>query len=299
MGFLDKVKNLFTEEEEVYEEPIKKEVIKVEIPAPEVAKPQKESPVLVGHPEPQVEPRREEAVAPKKAAPVFFDDKDFESLDRKLPKKEVKPKREEKKAEPKKAAYQSYQMNKPKLHDERKLFKPSPIISPVYGVLDKNYHKDDIVPRRENRVDMRSGELTIDDVRKKAYGTLEDEIDATLFEEPVKTEEEVGTTSINGLEDDIFKDLEIDMGKEDLEMEETIDTHDVVEDDNEFQLEDNTLEEENKDSDNLVEEAMNMGIGEEVIIDKDEETAPEEDLEDSDLFNLIDSMYEKRDEADE
>ena len=34
MGFLDKVKNLFTEEIEVEEVPIKKEVMKVEIPAP-------------------------------------------------------------------------------------------------------------------------------------------------------------------------------------------------------------------------------------------------------------------------
>lgn len=298
MGFLDKVKNLFTEEEEVYEEPIKKEVIKVEIPAPEVAKQVQESPVVVGNSEPKVEPRREEAVAPKKAAPVFFDDKDFESLERKLPKKEVKPKREEAKVEPKKSAYQ---MNKQKLHDERKLFKPSPIISPVYGVLDKNYHKDDIVPRRENRMDMISGELTIDDVRKKAYGTLEDDIDATLFEEPVKpVEEEVRTTSVNGLEDDIFKDLEIDMGKDDLEMEETtIDTHDVIEDDKEFQLEDNASEEVDK-TDNLVEEAMNMGVHEEESEEnQEEEETREDDLEDSDLFNLIDSMYEKRDEADE
>ena len=34
MGLMDKIKNMFTEEEEIEEEPIKKEVIQVEIPSP-------------------------------------------------------------------------------------------------------------------------------------------------------------------------------------------------------------------------------------------------------------------------
>lgn len=287
MGFLDKVKNLFTEEEEVYEEPIKKEVIKVEIPAPEVAKEEpkeKEAVKPEVKPEPVlVEPKKEE---PKKPAPVFFDDKDFENIERRVSKPKPEPKKKKEEG-PKRVAYQ---MSKQRLHEERKSFKPSPIISPVYGVLDKNYHKDDIVPKREFRTDRVGGELTIDDVRNKAYGTLEDDIDATLFGAP---KEEEKKAPMNGLEDDIFKDLELDMGKEDV----TMDTHMEVEDDAEFQLDEPKNEDEN-----LVEEAMNMD--EETPKKsrkkraKEEEKKEDDNLDDSDLFNLIDSFYEKRDEEE-
>lgn len=283
MGFLDKVKNLFTEEEEVYEEPIKKEVIKVEIPAPEVTKEEVKEKEVV-KPEPvMVEPKPEE---PKKPAPVFFDDKDFENIERRVskPKPEPKKKKEE---EPKRVAYQ---MSKQRLHEEKKNFKPSPIISPVYGVLDKNYRKDDIVPKREFRTDHVGGELTIDDVRNKAYGTLEDDIDATLFGAP----KEEKKAPVNGLEDDIFKDLELDMGKEDV----TMDTHMEVEDDAEFQLD------EPKKEENIVEEAMTIEEEPEKKTRKKrakeevEEDKKEDNLDDSDLFNLIDSFYEKRDEEE-
>ena len=283
MGFLDKVKNLFTEEEEVYEEPIKKEVIKVEIPAPEVTKEEVKEKEVV-KPEPvMVEPKPEE---PKKPAPVFFDDKDFENIERRVskPKPEPKKKKEE---EPKRVAYQ---MSKQRLHEEKKNFKPSPIISPVYGVLDKNYHKDDIVPKREFRTDHVGGELTIDDVRNKAYGTLEDDIDATLFGAP----KEEKKAPVSGLEDDIFKDLELDMGKEDV----TMDTHMEVEDDAEFQLD------EPKKEENIVEEAMTIEEEPEKKTRKKrakeevEEDKKEDNLDDSDLFNLIDSFYEKRDEEE-
>ena len=135
-------------------------------------------------------------------------------------------------------------MSKQRLHEEKKNFKPSPIISPVYGVLDKNYHKDDIIPKREIRTDRVGGELTIDDVRNKAYGALEEDMNSNLFETPAISEEK---TVVNGLEDDIFKDLELDMGKEEV----TMDSHMEVEDDASFQL-DETKEE------NLVEEAMNV-----------------------------------------
>ena len=257
--------------------------IKVEIPAPEVTKEEVKEKEVV-KPEPvMVEPKPEE---PKKPAPVFFDDKDFENIERRVskPKPEPKKKKEE---EPKRVAYQ---MSKQRLHEEKKNFKPSPIISPVYGVLDKNYHKDDIVPKREFRTDHVGGELTIDDVRNKAYGTLEDDIDATLFGAP----KEEKKAPVNGLEDDIFKDLELDMGKEDV----TMDTHMEVEDDAEFQLD------EPKKEENIVEEAMTIEEEPEKKTRKKrakeevEEDKKEDNLDDSDLFNLIDSFYEKRDEEE-
>ncbi len=88
-----------------------------------------------------------------------------------------------------------------------KSFKPSPIISPVYGILDKNYTKDDIVDKKdgmkrekvvkpvvkkeevklevikEEVVPVKKAidkiEVDIDSVRKKAYGELQ-ELENTL-----------------------------------------------------------------------------------------------------------------------
>ena len=73
MGFLDKVKNMFTEEVEVEETPIKKDVIQVEIPAP-VKEEKKEETVVTE--------RKEKKKEDKPSTPVFFDDKDFASLER-------------------------------------------------------------------------------------------------------------------------------------------------------------------------------------------------------------------------
>lgn len=78
-------------------------------------------------------------------------------------------------------------------------FRCSPIISPVYGILDKNYKKEDVqakdidnyeIPRANIKVDFES-------VRKKAFGTLTDEIkdnimceDCELLKKEIKKEEE-------------------------------------------------------------------------------------------------------------
>lgn len=75
----------------------------------------------------------------------------------------------------------------------KKPFTPSPVISPVYGILDYNYKKDEIVDKKDGlkreitktvkRVELKSLkpevedtyiEVDIDTVRKKAYGELED-----------------------------------------------------------------------------------------------------------------------------
>ncbi len=71
---------------------------------------------------------------------------------------------------------------------EKKGFQPSPIISPIYGVLDKNYKKEEIVAKKEVRLTSHysRGKLDLDDVRKKAYGTLEDD----LVQQEVKSKRE-------------------------------------------------------------------------------------------------------------
>ncbi len=65
---------------------------------------------------------------------------------------------------------------------EKKVFKPSPVISPVYGVLDKNYSKDDIATKDGLLSDV--NEVDIDYVIKKASGEY------TTREEKNSVEEE-------------------------------------------------------------------------------------------------------------
>lgn len=205
MGIFDRVKNLFTEEEE----PIKSEVIQVEIPSPVKA----EDKIV-----------KEESKKIEEKAPIFFDDDYFKELEQ--PKKEVKS---------------SYLKEQQKiLKEERKVFKPTPIISPVYGVLDKNYNKEDIKSKKEKPKSYTNTTITIDEVRKKAYGTLEDELENTLSKITISDDKE----------DDLFDEL--------IDKDETID-----------------IIEEESDS-NLIKEAMDK-----------------KPMTESELFDLIDSMYEK------
>ncbi len=224
MGLLDKMKSLFTDE---VEEPIKSEVIQVEIPAPTKEEVKPEEP-------PKIEPK--EVKQEKNTQPIFFDDDYFKELEQ--PKKEVKS---------------SYLKEQTKVKEEKRHFKPTPIISPVYGVLDKNYNKEDIAQKKETPITYTSTRISIDEVRKKAYGTLEDDLESTL----------VGNNSIlfndATKEEDLFDEL-IDEAKP--VKEEPIN---IIDDDI-----------------NMIEEAM--------------EPKKDDPITESELFDLIDSMYEKGDQ---
>lgn len=213
MGFMDKLRDMFTEEVEVEEEePIKKEVIQVEIPAPQK---KDEVPDEV-HEEPV---KKEEKVQ----QPIFFDDNDFESLE--------PPKKVEKNDKFSKSISNDRPKKVEPRREEKKVFRPTPIISPIYGVLDKNYHKEDIKVKNNfsGSTYYSNKDVSIDDIRKKAYGTLQDDLEVTLFGEP--------------------EELKVD---NDLDMfDELLDNSKSVKDNN---------------------------------------------VDDSDLFNLIDSMYEKEDD---
>ena len=210
MGLFDKVKNLFTEEDE----PVKSEVIQVEIPAP-AKEEKKESKIME---EPKV-------IKEEPKAPIFFDDEYFKELEQ--PKKEVKS---------------SYLKEQPKIiKEEKRVFKPTPIISPVYGVLDKNYNKEDIKPKKEKSNYYTNTSITIDEVRKKAYGTLEDELENTLNSLVMPEEKE---------EADLFDEL--------IDKDENI---------------------------NIIDEGVETNIVNEELDKKP--------ITESELFDLIDSMYEK------
>jgi hypothetical protein len=313
MGVFDKIKNLFTEEEEV-EVPIKKEVKHVEITSPkrEVVKEEVKEIKEVRHeiPREKEEIKREtvtDSVAlnreEKFKFPVYFTDEDFEDL----PKKEEIKKPEVKKVEPVKS-----EPYKP-IIEEKKNFKPSPIISPVYGVLDKNYKKDDISSKKERpiRRHLSDEKLTVDDVRNKAYGTLEDDLEnALLTDDTMLIEPETKP------EMDIFEELEhvtpkreaVNLMTQDLK-EDTVDLS------MELEKQKQKIEEINayiKQNANVKSEEVEQTVElqakelptnyEEETIELEPEQIKEENvdldatLDNGDLFNLIDSMYEKREE---
>ena len=158
MKLVDKIKNMFTEEVEEEKPVIKKEVMHVEINTPKQEEIE------------EVE-TFEEPVKEEKPAPIFFDDKDFDALEKPKIEKVEKVQEEE--------TFKDKYKGKKQLEEQKpKIFKPSPIISPVYGILDKDYTTDEsetkkIVPMT---VHYEHKELTVDDIIRKAFGTLEDDI---------------------------------------------------------------------------------------------------------------------------
>lgn len=208
MGFFDKVKNMFTEEveDDVKVEQVKKEVTHVSIESPMTKKFEKDDFEIDSL------SNLEEKELSK---PVFFDDNDFEDLNLNS-NKQVK---EEPKYNIEKDIYGRKIEEK---KEEKKVFKPSPIISPVYGVLDKNYHKEDIVSKIEvKRVEtIEDTEPSIDSIRNKAYGTLEDELENTLFGnnsilfKQVNEENKEAESELEILDEDVLTNLTDDISKE-------------------------------------------------------------------------------------
>ena len=255
MGILDRVKNMFTEE---VDEPVKSSEIKME-PEEKVDKDD-----IVEEPAP--------VKAPEKPMPIFFDDQDFATLE--------KPKIKEEKT----VVEEKYYTKKTET-TEKKVFKLSPVISPVYGVLDKNYHKEDITPKRSTpKVTYYDKEsITIDEVRKKAYGTLEDELETSLVSDDRGSNDEViGSRMQRKYHNDVM--LEDLMDPDYHVTESSRKTKTLLNEDNSQTLEPIALddflltEEDDKDT------------------NQDFRDPLDDTLTESDLFHLIDSMYDKEDE---
>lgn len=142
--------------------------------------------------------------------------------------------------------------------EEKKIFTPSPVISPVYGVLNQNYTKDDVIVKTDTGVKSPS----LDEVRKKAYEKKKSEENKKVddeFEEPLKTLDEILINSHTDKEDS--------------------------------KLEDDIL----NDYDNKEEVINNV----EDVKTEDKEDNTDDDSLEKDLFSLIDSMYENKDEEEE
>ncbi|MBP3765965.1 MAG: hypothetical protein J6G98_02140 [Bacilli bacterium] len=204
MGLFDKVKNLFTEE--IDEEPVKRETRQNAKPSIEIM----ERPVERSVERPVIEKEEikpvEEVKQTREEKFVIFNDDDFKDLER--PKKE-EIKKEVKKEEAKPVAYKGAVINTEPV--KKREFKPSPIISPVYGVLNKNYEKEDIKLKKVTSSYSRPAAKNIDDVRNKAFGNLEDDIKDDILGKSLLLNdiEEVVEPDINIFEElDKYEELE-------------------------------------------------------------------------------------------
>lgn len=235
MGFLEKVKNMFTEEvedDDVKVEQIKKEVTHVAIESPNVK---------------EEKDKYQEAIISeiKESKPIFFDDKDFSDED-------YEPRFKIEKEEIKEKDLYGSKIKSEKPVEDKKIFKPTPIISPVYGVLDKNYHKEDIVSRNDIIEEKTVQESPIDTIRNKAYGTLEDELEDTLFgansilfkredeinEEPKEKEKSKEKVNVKEVDSGILDDLTDDIGKK---LDELLEKYTDDEDEKEKKVDDEDL----------------------------------------------------------
>ena len=298
VGLFGKIKDILFEEEEVEEEeelvvrPPKKEEPKVREEVKEVPKKETSAPAVKVEEKPKVEEPKEEFLGErdiynKETRSTFwdFDEEEFSSL-------LTTPRNrgtnvleyERKKKTEKRMDYGRYERTEVKETVERKKFKPSPIISPVYGILNEDYRIEDIKTKEE---DLDS--LDIDKVRKKAFEPeikkeepkvdyYEEETVTVKYEEPEEEKIQKGKTIDDLLEETSDDVIDLSHNKEkSIEYDE--------DEDEEIKLEDEEPEDMAKEIP-------------EVTIEDTSEDNKEDDTMESDLFDLIDSMYENREDGE-
>lgn len=218
----------------------------------------------------------EEEIEISKKKPIIFDDEDF--IEDFVPEKETKEH----------ILYGGVQKKEP--YVEKKKFAPSPIISPVYGVLSKNYQKEDFEDHSKKDldhlfVDERKKKITFDSVRQKAYGDLTEEIEQTMEMNAKKKAEPEPKGLLYDIEDAEETSPKIEsvtMGDaeeyfKDLGLEYNVDYIDASKSHK-------TRSEKNKK------------LQEEVKEEPKEEVKEEKDTEEKNLYDLIDMMYDSNEE---
>lgn len=306
MSLVKKLKDILFEEEEDYTEPIKitserknEEAKAIKI---EPTKDEGEPIQIVAKPydrlQDNISPRTEslkETSSVQSERELFktdntfqFPDFDEEEFDSSLVKNKQNTnvlEYERKKSSEKRNDYNRYEreirdVRDSKDYTEKKKFKPSPIISPVYGVLNRDYKAEDIVNREDS-----ASIIDIEEVRKKAFEmpVEEEKIEVPRKEEIAEIIDEPVVTFFEEKDKEVVSEDKKDDYK-------TID--DLLESaSEEIPLED-TLELPKTNNLDAIEEEL-----EKIEIEDKENKKDLDDTLDSDLFELIDSMYEEREEG--
>lgn len=193
--------------------------------------------------------------------------------------------------------------------EDKSYFKPSPIISPIYGILDKNYKKEEIVTKREVRLTSSYARehLSVDDVRKKAFGSLADDI--ALGVDSAYQESAAEPSISTGVDED--DNLLVDLSADDEKPK----VHEVTMGDAEEYFQDLGLEynidykDASKDKERATGRRVSQDYDKEELVDQEvkrstvrthtqekeveREKSPIDIDSDDNLFDLIDSMYEE------
>ena len=333
MKLLEKLKNTFFEEEYVeVEEPkeekekkIKKEETKEE-KKEEVAKKvetkeEKKKPEPIKIEEDFDDDDEEEIVTPKTEEDSFtysdrellnrddkieyFDDEDFEEDDYEEPvSKNIEP------VEPKKiyggsvnSVYDSIINSEADEHrpygESAGRFHPTPIISPIYGVLDKNYRKEEVIDKKDRPSSYVSRkDVDLDSIRKKAYGDVS--IFDTTKEEP-EPEENSEPLLYDMIDTSVDEKPEVEKVTiadaeeyfEDLGLEYNVDYKDsAYEKSTGRRSNRSTVTEDNEDTLEIPQQSI---VEEEINNITQDYDVPTEDvydnMDDENLFDLVDSVY--------
>ena len=304
MGLLDKIKNLFTDEEEIIEtQEIEIEEEKVEEPKlptfmrEKIEKEEKQINILEEKAKEEEKLSDRELVSPNNSFkfPVAFEEKDFEIPS--YSNQNIMQKEQEK--EKKKSVSELYAKKETK-KKEKHVFKATPIISPVYGILDKNYKKEELKAKKESEYELKrpSKKVDFESVRMKAFGTLADELQDNLLDD-IKDVKETSNVEVYH-DEELLGDILEDNKNEDT----TIGT--AEENYYDFGVAYEVPREQEKNEDTSEVKIINHN-DEDVVAEKIEvketnsdevkKSKGKEDVElTDDLFDLIDSMYEERDD---
>ncbi len=320
MKLMDKLKNALFEEEyvEIEEKPKKvkehkpkKEENKVKITNYDEEKPIAKKIVDDTKDKKEEKPKKEDFSFPA-VDDSFFDDIDSKVEQRKKEEEKVREEKKnyteyskpevEKKEETmlyktskeeeyvKKFTSNEYGYSKPK---EKKIFRPSPNISPVYGIIDdegssiSEQHKQREVVLTSA---VRNDKINVDDVRRKAFGR------DTEIEHHDAIEDTISNVAIDLVNDDVVKVDKVTMGDaeeyfEDLGLEYNNDYIDVkkekatgrrIKEDEVVESPRVEVEENNEIEDN-----SNLDEEKEEVISTESES-----VDNDNLFDLIDSMYD-------
>ena len=294
MGLLNKIKGILfeeVEEDEVVNTPKSEE----KKPIAEKIEPQKkveevETPkVNVVKPKAEVEQLNErELFKSDNTSPFFdFDEEEFSNMSRV---QKPKPSTNVLEYERKKKMEKRYDMGSfTKVERtevvEKKKFKPSPIISPVYGILNEDYRPEDIKNKSEVST---NNTLDFNSVRKKAFGEeVKEEPKTTYYEETVtvklKENDEEKKQKVKTIDELLENTSDVTIDVEEPKVEEKLDAINEDPEVNDYEKIDEDLEELTPKKD----------------VEKTEyEKVEDDDTLENDLFDLIDLMYDNREDGD-
>ncbi len=308
MKLLDKLKNVFFEEVEEEEEDVPKSYAKkVEVPKKKMdflKEEEKNKKEEVKENRLHQEEKAEEVMVEEdttnieKSFPMMFDDDDFLEDNSKNQTEHFSVSNKENEIDSKKAEIFEYNEQKelypgresvkkseniPKTtysysktyYEEKEVkgFRPSPIISPIYGILDKNYRKEEVITKKEVRISASYGKPDLDSVRNKAFGD----------DESTKTVKKSRVTKKSVEEDKDQKLYDVNNTKPQVNKVTLADADEYY---NDLGLAYN-VDYSDASRDNHTTTTRSAKYGKEKKKDK-------KDVDDN-LFDLIDSMYNKED----